>query len=95
MTLVVKTDPSTGSGQGGGPLALTGQARDAIRSIDRNLPTSDTLDPLTFASVPSLPLPGGVDRVLPAGAPGGFGGSNQHAAARLEEATFSGRIIIR
>jgi len=40
MTLVVKTDPSTGTGQGG-PLALTGQVRDAIRAIDRNLPVSD------------------------------------------------------
>ena len=33
MTLVVKTDSD--------PLALTGQVRDAIRSIDRNLPVSD------------------------------------------------------
>ena len=33
MTLVVKTDTD--------PLALTGQVRDAIRAIDRNLPVSD------------------------------------------------------
>jgi ABC-type antimicrobial peptide transport system permease subunit len=33
MTLVVKTDTN--------PLALTGQVRDAIRAIDRNLPVSD------------------------------------------------------
>jgi len=33
MTLVVKTD--------GNPLAITGHLRDAIRSIDRNLPVSD------------------------------------------------------
>jgi putative ABC transport system permease protein len=33
MTLVVKADAN--------PLALTGQVRDAIRSIDRNLPVSD------------------------------------------------------
>jgi predicted permease len=33
MTLVVKTD--------GNPLAITGQVRDAIHSIDRNLPISD------------------------------------------------------
>jgi putative ABC transport system permease protein len=33
MTLVVKTS--------GNPLAMTGQIRDAIRSIDRNLPVSD------------------------------------------------------
>jgi putative ABC transport system permease protein len=33
MTLVVKTDAN--------PIALTGQVRDAIRSIDRNLPVSD------------------------------------------------------
>ena len=41
MSLVVRTDPSTSSGQGANPLALAGQVRDAVRSIDRNLPVSD------------------------------------------------------
>lgn len=40
MTLVVKTAPSAGSGLRGNPLALSGQVRDAIRAIDRNLPVS-------------------------------------------------------
>jgi putative ABC transport system permease protein len=53
MTLVVKTDPSTSTGQGAGPLALAGQVRDAIRSIDRNLPVSDirTMDAVTAAAL--------------------------------------------
>lgn len=52
MTLVVKTDPPR-SGQGGGPLALTGQLRDAIYSIDRNLPVSDirTMEQVTASAL--------------------------------------------
>jgi predicted permease len=45
MTLVVKTD--------GNPVAITGQVRDAIRSIDRNLPVSDikTMESVTAAAL--------------------------------------------
>jgi predicted permease len=45
MTLVVKAD--------GNPLALTGQVRDAIRAIDRNLPVSDikTMEEVTAAAL--------------------------------------------
>ena len=45
MTLVVKTD--------GNPLALTGQVRDAIRAIDRNLPVSDirTMEQVTASAL--------------------------------------------
>jgi predicted permease len=45
MTLVVKTD--------GNPLALTGQVRDAIHSIDRNLPISNirTMDEVTATAL--------------------------------------------
>jgi putative ABC transport system permease protein len=45
MTLVVKTD--------GNPLALTGQVRDAIRAIDRNLPVSDvkTMESVTTTAL--------------------------------------------
>jgi putative ABC transport system permease protein len=45
MSLVVKTD--------GNPLALTGQIRDAIHSIDRNLPISDirTMEAVTAAAL--------------------------------------------
>jgi putative ABC transport system permease protein len=41
MALVVKTDPSTSSGQAASPIAWAGQVRDAVRAIDRNLPVSD------------------------------------------------------
>ena len=59
MTLVVKTDPpersrgTTSSGQGARPLALTGQVRDAVRSIDRNLPVSDikTMEQVTATAL--------------------------------------------
>ena len=45
MTLVVKTDSN--------PLALTGQVRDAVRSIDRNLPVSDiqTMEAVTATAL--------------------------------------------
>jgi putative ABC transport system permease protein len=45
MTLVVKTD--------GNPLALSGQVRDAIRAIDRNLPVSSirSMDDVTAAAL--------------------------------------------
>jgi putative ABC transport system permease protein len=45
MTLVVRTD--------GNPLAIAGQVRDAIRSIDRNLPVSDirTMDDVAAAAL--------------------------------------------
>ena len=45
MTLVVKTDAN--------PLALTGQVRDAVRSIDRNLPVSDirTMEQVTATAL--------------------------------------------
>jgi len=45
MTLVVKTD--------GNPLAIAGQVREAIRSIDRNLPISDikTMDEVAAAAL--------------------------------------------
>jgi putative ABC transport system permease protein len=45
MTLVVKTD--------GNPLAITGQVRDAIHSIDRNLPISDikTMDDVAASAL--------------------------------------------
>jgi predicted permease len=45
MTLVVKTD--------GNPVALTGQVRDAIRAIDRNLPVSDvkTMESVTTTAL--------------------------------------------
>src|SRR5213078_1048346 len=45
MTLTIKTD--------GDPLAIAGQVRDAIRSIDRNLPVSDikTMDQVTAAAL--------------------------------------------
>ena len=45
MTLVVKTD--------GNPVAIAGQVRDAIRSIDRNLPVSDikTMESVTAAAL--------------------------------------------
>jgi ABC-type antimicrobial peptide transport system permease subunit len=48
MTLVVKADASTTN-----PLALTGQVRDAIRSIDRNLPVSNirTMDDVTATAL--------------------------------------------
>ncbi len=53
MTLVVKSDPSMRSGQAAGPLALAGQVRDAIRSIDRNLPVSDirTMEDVTASAL--------------------------------------------
>jgi predicted permease len=53
MTLVVKTGPSTGSGQSANPLALAGQVRDAVRSIDRNLPVSDikTMEQVTATAL--------------------------------------------
>jgi predicted permease len=53
MTLVVKTDPSTGSAPGGNPLALAGQVREAVRSIDRNLPVSDlkTMEQVTATAL--------------------------------------------
>jgi len=45
MTLTIKTT--------GDPLAIAGQVRDAIRSIDRNLPVSDikTMDEVTAAAL--------------------------------------------
>ena len=45
MTLVVKTD--------GNPIALAGQVRDAVRSIDRNLPVSDirTMEEVTASAL--------------------------------------------
>jgi predicted permease len=53
MTLVVKSDPSTSSGQAAGPLALAGQVREAIHSIDRNLPVSDirTMEDVTASAL--------------------------------------------
>ena len=53
MTLVVKAGPSTGSGQSVDPLALAGQVRDAIGSIDRNLPVSNirTMDDVTASAL--------------------------------------------
>jgi putative ABC transport system permease protein len=53
MTLVIKTDPSTGSGHGGNPLAISGAVRDAVRAIDRNLPVSDirTMADVTAAAL--------------------------------------------
>ncbi|HYE88017.1 MAG TPA: ABC transporter permease [Vicinamibacterales bacterium] len=52
MTLVLKTDPSAASREGAGPLALTGQLRDAIRSIDRNLPVAvQTMDSVAAAAL--------------------------------------------
>ena len=49
MTLVMKTDLE----QAGNAIALAGQVRDAIRSIDRNLPVSDirTMDDVAAAAL--------------------------------------------
>jgi putative ABC transport system permease protein len=53
MTLVVKTDPAAPSGVRSNPLALAGQVRDVIHSIDRNLPISDirTMEDVTAAAL--------------------------------------------
>ncbi len=50
MTLVLKTGPSS---HGANPLALAGQVRDAVRTIDRNLPVSDirTMEQVTATAL--------------------------------------------
>ena len=53
MTLALRADPSTSSGHRADPLALAGQVRDAVRSIDRNLPVSDirTMEQVTATAL--------------------------------------------